>query len=131
MQGETSVSKPVLWTGRIVSGFAVLFLVVDGAMKLWKPAVVVETTKQLGFPESAITGIGIALLASMALYLFPRTAMWGAILLTGYLGGAVATHVRVSGGAFPILFPVVIAAMIWAGLWVRSSRLRSLLGGVT
>ena len=84
-------------------------------MKLFKPPVVVESTLQLGYPESAIVGIGIALLASTILYLIPRTAILGAILLTGYLGGAVATHVRVSAGWFNILFPVFFGAMLWGG----------------
>ena len=78
-------------------------------MKLFKPAPVVQATLQLGYPESVIVGIGIALLASTVLYLIPRTALLGAVLLTGYLGGAVATHVRVSGPLFNIIFPVLVA----------------------
>jgi hypothetical protein len=83
-----------------------LFLFVDGVMKLMKPAIVVETTVRLGYPESVILGLGIVLLACTVLYAIPRTAVLGAMLLTGYLGGAVATHVRVEGGPFPVLFPV-------------------------
>jgi hypothetical protein len=115
-----------LWAGRIISGLAVLFLLVDGIMKLVKPAVVVEATVQLGYPKSVIAGIGILLLACTILYLIPRTAVLGAILLTGYLGGAVATHVRV-GPVFPIIFPVILGAMLWGGLYVRDKRLRSLI----
>ena len=96
-------------------------------MKLFKPAVVVESTLQLGYPESSIVGIGIVLLASTLLYLIPRTAILGAILLTGYLGGAVATHVRVSGPPFNIVFPVIFGSMLWGGLWVRNRNLRQLL----
>src|SRR5580700_1498429 len=87
-------SKKMLWAGRIVSALPALFLLFDAIMKLVKPAFVVEATRKLGFPESAILGLGIVLLACTVLYLIPRTAILGAILLTGYLGGAVATHVH-------------------------------------
>src|SRR5262245_34372542 len=100
------VSNGTLWGGRVMSAVPALFLFVDGAMKLVKPAVVVETTVQLGYPESVILGLGVVLLACTALYVIPRTAVLGAILLTGYLGGAVATHVRVGDGLFPMIFPV-------------------------
>jgi len=104
-----------------------LFLLVDGVMKLIKPAVVVEATVQLGYPESVIVGLGIVLLVCTALYAIPRTAVLGAILLTGYLGGAVATHVRVGDGVFPILFPVILGALLWGGLFLRDERLRALI----
>src|SRR5438128_779318 len=93
---EPAISNKRLWSGRIMSGLPALFLLVDGGMKLFKPPVVVEATVNLGYPESAIIGIGVVLLISTILYLIPRTAILGGILLTGYLGGAVATHVRVS-----------------------------------
>jgi hypothetical protein len=117
----------MLWAGRIVSALPVLFLLVDGAMKLFKPAVVVEATVKLGYPESTIVPIGIVLLVCTFLYIVPRTAVLGAILLTGYLGGAVATHVRVGEGAFPILFPVFFGILIWGGLYLRDERLRTLI----
>jgi hypothetical protein len=120
-------SKAQLWAGLILSGFTSLFLLFDGVMKLVKPAPVVKATLQLGYPESAIAGIGIALLVSTLLYLIPRTAIFGAILLTGYLGGAVATHVRVSASWFNILFPVVFGALIWTGLLLRDRRLQAML----
>ena len=104
-----------------------LFLLVDGAMKLAKPRIVVETTVQLGYPESTIVGIGLTLLACTLLYLIPRTAVLGAILLTGYLGGAVATQVRATQGWFNILFPVVFGIVLWGGLWLRDRRLQELL----
>src|SRR6266516_2925899 len=85
-------SKTRLWAGRILSALPTLFLLVDGGMKLFKPPVVVQSTLELGYPESAIVGIGVVLLACTILYMIPRTATLGAILLTGYLGGAVATH---------------------------------------
>ena len=115
------------WIGLVMSGLPALFLLVDGVMKLFKPAVVVDTTVQLGFPEPVILPLGLALLASTALYLVPRTAVLGAILLTGYLGGAVATHVRVQDGAFPMVFPVIIGALLWGGLVLRDPRLAGLL----
>jgi len=115
------------WTGLVMSGLPALFLLVDGVMKLFKPAVVVDTTVQLGFPESVILPLGVVLLAGTALYLVPRTAVLGAILLTGYLGGAVATHVRVQDGAFPMIFPVIIGALLWGGLVLRDTRVAALL----
>ena len=125
--GTVPVSNARLWGGRIASGIPALFLLVDGAMKLAKPTVVVETTVQLGYPESVIVSLGIVLLASTIFYLIPRTAVLGAILLTGYLGGAVATHVRVGGGAFEVLFPVIVGALLWAGLVLRNPRVAELL----
>ena len=123
----TSGSKAELWTGRIMSAVPSLFLLVDGIMKLVKPAIVVDTTVQLGYPESAIIGLGIVLLASTVLYLVPATSVLGAILLTGYLGGAVATHVRVGAGTFEILFPVIVGALLWGGLFFLERRLRQLI----
>jgi len=121
------VSNTMRWTGLLMSGLPALFLLVDGVMKLFKPAVVVDTTVQLGFPEVVILPLGVVLLAGTVLYLVPRTAVLGAILLTGYLGGAVATHVRVQDGAFPIVFPVIIGALLWGGLVLRDPRLAALL----
>ena len=121
------VSKGSLWAGRVMSALAALFLFMDGGMKLFKPPVVVQATVQLGYPESTIVGIGIALLASTLLYVIPQTSLFGAILLTGYLGGAVASNVRVATPLFNILFPVVFAALVWGGLWLRDRRLRQLL----
>ena len=115
-----------IWVGRILSGLPALFLLIDGVMKLIKPVIVVETTVKLGYPESVITGLGIVLLACTILYLIPRTAVLGAILLTGYLGGAVATHVRVGEEVFPIIFPIILGALLWGGLYLRNERLRSL-----
>jgi hypothetical protein len=116
-----------LWIGRAMSAVPALFLLVDGIMKLVQPAVVVETTVQLGYPESVITGLGIVLLLSTALYVIPQTAALGAILLTGYLGGAVATHVRVGGDLFSVLFPMIVGALLWGGLVLRNPRLRALI----
>jgi hypothetical protein len=119
-------SKAALWTGWIMSVLPALFLLFDGVMKLVKPAFVVEGTMKYGYPENSILPLGIVLLASTVLYLIPRSAVLGAILLTGYLGGAVATHVRVEEVLFPILFPVVFGALLWGGLVLRDARLRAL-----
>lgn len=121
------VSKGMLWTGWVMSAVPALFLLVDGAMKLVPPEVVVKATAELGYAEAVILPLGIVLLASTFLYLVPRTAVLGAILLAGYLGGAVATHVRVGHGPFEILFPVAIGALLWGGLALRDRRLRDLL----
>jgi hypothetical protein len=121
------VSTPMLWTGIVLSVLPSLFLLFDGALKLAKPAFVVEATARLGYPESSIVALGIVLLACTVLYLIPRTAVLGAILLTGYLGGAVASHARLEEGWFTILFPVLFGALLWGGLVLRDARLRSLL----
>lgn len=120
-------SKTMLWAGRIISWLPALFLLVDGAMKLIKPPPVVEATVKLGYPESVLIGLGIVVIVCTVLYLIPRTSVLGAILLTGYLGGAVATHVRAGEGWFSILFPVFFGALLWGGLYLRDARLRSLI----
>ena len=120
------MSKKTLWAGRILSALPALFLLVDAIMKLVKPAPVVKATVALGYPESVILPLGIVLLICTVLYLIPRTAVLGAILLTGYLGGAVATHVRIGSGAFPLVFPLILGTLLWGGLYLRDERLRSL-----
>jgi hypothetical protein len=98
-------------------------------MKIVKPAQVLEASVRLGYPVSTLSGIGIALIVCTAIYLIPRTALLGAVLLTGYLGGAVASQVRAGSGLFETIFPVLFAALVWAGPWLRDRRLRSLLIG--
>jgi hypothetical protein len=120
-------SKPRRWAGRITSALPALFLLVDGAMKLVKPEPVVKATVELGYAETVILPLGIVLLACTILYVIPRTAVLGAILLTGYLGGAVATHVRAGHGLFEILFPVVFGALLWGGLVLRDDRVHTLM----
>jgi len=115
----------MLWAGRIMTALPVLFLLMDGIMKLMKPQPVVKATVELGYPEGVIIGLGIVLLVCVILYVVPRTAVLGAILLTGYLGGAIATHVRVGNPLFShVLFPVYLGALIWGGLFLRDQRLR-------
>ena len=124
---NSTISKGRLWAGRIVGGLPALFLLMDAIMKLVKPAPVVTETVRLGYPESVIIGLGIVLLASTILYLLPQTSVLGAILLTGYLGGAVATHVRVQEGWFSIIFAVIFGVLLWGGLWLRDERLQKLI----
>jgi len=130
MQSQTQItsatSKKMLWTGRIISALVVLFLLLDAVVKVLKLAPAVEAGTRLGYSESAVFGIGILLLVCTALYVIPRTAILGAILLTGYLGGATATHVRVGADLFPILFPIILGAFVWLGIYLRDERLRAL-----
>jgi Ca2+/Na+ antiporter len=125
---RTSSSKTSVWVGRILSGLVVLFLVPDGIIKFIKPAPVIETSAHLGLPLSLANTLGILLLICTAIYVFPRTSVLGAILLTGYLGGAVATHLRVGDPLFShILFPTYLGVLLWLGLYLRDSRLRALI----
>ncbi len=115
-------SSGAMWTGRIISVLIVLFLLFDSAGKILKTAAVVQGTTQAGYPASEIVPIGITLLACVVLYVVPRTSIVGAILLTGYLGGATATMVRVQNPWF--LFPVAFGVLVWLGLFLRNERLR-------
>ena len=124
---SSELSTQRIWIIRILKTLAVLFLLMDGGMKLFKPPFVVEATVQLGYPESTIVGIGVTLLVCSLLYVIPRTAVLGAIFLTGYLGGAVASNVRAATPLFNAAFPVLFAVLIWAPLVVRSKRLESIL----
>lgn len=118
------VSRKALWAGRIMSAIPVLMLLSSGVMKLMKPAPVVEGFVRLGYPGSLALGIGILELACAFVYLIPRTSVLGAILLTGFLGGATATHVRIGE---PFLIPVVLGVLAWGGLFLRDDRLRALI----
>jgi hypothetical protein len=125
-----TTSNKALWTGRILSGLVVFFLLVDAGFKLIRPlpAPAVEAFGKLGYPVGLAIGIGILLLVCVALYLIPRTSVLGAILLTGYLGGAVASHVRVGDPWFShALFPVYVGVLVWGGLYLRDQRLRALI----
>jgi hypothetical protein len=120
-------SKARRIAGRILSGLAVAFLLFDSAMKLAMVRPVMEASARLGLPEATTRPIGLTLLACVVLYLVPRTAVLGVVLLTGYLGGAVATHVRVEDPLFShALFPVYVGVLLWGGLYLRDPRVRSL-----
>ena len=116
----------MLWTGRVLSALAVLFLLFDAVMKLLQAAPAMETTIQLGYPARAVFTIGVIELACLSVYVVPGTSVLGAILLTGYLGGAVATHLRVGSPlVFFTLFPTYIGLLCWSGLLLRDPRLRA------
>lgn len=116
-----------VWVGRVLSSIAVLFLAFDLAVKLLLLPQAVDGTVQLGYPADVIRPLGILQLVLLVLYLTPRTALLGAVLWTGYLGGAVATHVRLGNPLFShILFPVYLGALLWGGLWLRDQRARAL-----
>jgi hypothetical protein len=123
---QLEVPSGRLWTGRVLTGLASAFCILDGVMKLFKPVFVVEATKQLGYPEYTIVGIGVALLTATVLYLIPRTSVLGAIVLTGYLGGAIASNVRAETPMFNTAFPFIFAVIVWAGLWLRDPRLQTM-----
>jgi hypothetical protein len=124
-----TVSRFAFWAGWVVSVLPALFLLLDGGMKVAKPPFVVEKTTELGYSETVIVPLGVVLLASTILYLIPRTSILGAILLTGYLGGAVASHVHHQDPLWQVFFPAVFGALIWGGLVLRNPRLRSLILG--
>jgi hypothetical protein len=117
---KTTRKGPAVWAGRVLFGLSILFFLADSSIKL-------EGTAQLGYPPGVTFGIGAVLFVCLALYAIPRTAVLGAVLLTGYLGGAVATHVRVENPLFShTLFPIYVGIALWAGLWLRSEKLRAL-----
>jgi len=121
--GTAPASTKSLWIGRIISALIVLFMLFDGITKVIKLAPVMEASGRLGFPASVIQAIGAVLVVCTVAYLIPRTSVLGAVLLTGYLGGAVATQVRAGQ---PFVFPVVFGVLVWAGLFLRDERLRAL-----
>jgi DoxX-like family len=126
-RSDRATSSKQLWAGRIVTGLTTLFMLMDGVMKIVKPAPVLEASAQMGYPVATLTGIGLALITCTLIYIIPRTSIFGAILLTGYLGGAVASQVRAGSGWFELVFPVLFAALVWCGLWLRDHRLRRIL----
>src|SRR5690606_34122570 len=121
-----AASKRALWTGRVLSGLATLFLLFDGTYKLFASEEAAAATAELGWRVDALRGLGVLQLVLLALYLVPRTATLGALLWTGYLGGAIATHLRV-GNPWPshTLFPLYVAVLLWGGLWLRDRRARA------
>jgi hypothetical protein len=123
----TPVSRKAFWAGWAVSGLPALTLLFSGAMKVVWPAMVVEEFGRLGYAGSLALWIGILELACTVVYLVPRTAVLGAILLTGYLGGAVATHVRVGDGFGQLVVPIFLGVLVWGGLCLRDARLRAIL----
>lgn len=124
---ENTVSKSARWTSYIMSGLVILFMLLDSIMKFIKPPEVVEGTLALGYSAHHLPVIGALGLISTLLYAFPRTSVLGAILLTGYFGGAVATHIRLDNPLFThTLFTVYFGIFVWGGLWLRNIKLREL-----
>jgi hypothetical protein len=123
-----SPSKSRLWTGRVLSILAILFLLFDGIMKLVRPLPVTQAMTQLGFPQNLSVPIGVILLICTALYALPATSVLGSILLTGYLGGAVVSQMRIGASLFgSTLFPIYFAVLLWTGIYLREPRLRTLI----
>jgi hypothetical protein len=130
MQATTAtmpLSKTRRWLGRLLSALPVVFLLFDGAIKVANIPPVVDASVLLGWPVDLAPAIGVLLLACLAVYLAPPTAVLGAIVLTGYLGGAVALQVRIAAGPFSIVLPIILGALIWGGLFLRDDQLRTLL----
>ena len=124
---ENTISKSTRVISYIMSGLVILFMLMDSVMKFVKPPEVIEGTRALGFGQEHLAIIGTLGLISTLLYAFPRTSMLGAILLTGYFGGAVATHLRLNNPLFThTLFTVYFGILIWGGLWLRNRKLREL-----
>jgi hypothetical protein len=122
------VSNKAIWAGRIMSGLVILFLLFDGGIKLVPLDVVVRASEPLGIPADFARMLGIITIVCTLLYAFPRTAVLGAILLTGYLGGAIWTHMRVGSPLFThTLFGVFLGLLIWGGLYLRDAKLRALM----
>ena len=126
--GKAPVSKPALWLGRVLSGFVILFLLFDGAIKLVPWPVVTETMDRIGYgsSETLARSLGIITIVCTVLYAVPPTSILGAILLTGYLGGAMASHLRIGSPLFShILFGFYLGLILWGGLWLRDKSLRA------
>ena len=125
---HTTPSRGRIWTGRALTGLAILFLLFDAAIKLAPPIPpVVDAMARLGYPLSLAPAIGVLALVGVALYAMPKTSILGAIFLTAFLGGATASQVRIGEPLFThVLFPSYIAALVWGGLWLRDARTRAL-----
>jgi hypothetical protein len=125
---RASSAKKGIWVGRVLSGLVVLFLIPDGIIKFIRPAPVVDAFTHLGLPLTLANALGVLLLLCTVAYAIPRTSILGAILLTGYLGGAVATHLRVGDPLFShVLFPTYLGILLWLGVYLRDERLRALI----
>jgi DoxX-like family len=120
-------SKKALWLGRGLSGLLSLLFLLDGALKVLQPADYMKASAPLGFDTHVMFGVGIAVLVSTCLYMLPKTCVLGAILLTGFLGGAVDANLRVGSPAFFIIYSVFLGVSVWAGVFLRDGRLRALI----
>jgi hypothetical protein len=131
VQISQSAAKPstkAVWTGRAMSALVIVFLLFDGAIKMIPLDIVITTSEQLGIPGELARVLGTLTLLSTILYMIPQTSVLGAILLTGYLGGAIATHLRVGSPLFShTLFGVYLGLLVWGGLYLRDDRVRALI----
>jgi hypothetical protein len=128
--GTAPISKPALWTGRVLSGLVILFMLFDGAIKLVPWPIVTETMDRIGYgsSETLARSLGVITVVCTVLYAIPPTSILGAILLTGYLGGAMASHLRIGSPLFThTLFGLYLGLMVWGGLWLRDKSLRTLI----
>jgi hypothetical protein len=125
MQSTVTISKPTLWTSRVLSALPVLLILFGSVLKLMKTASVIEGFARSGVPEKLILPVGLIELTCVVVYLIPRTAVLGAILMTGLLGGATITGLRIADPTYPM--PVILGMMAWGGLYLRDVRLRELI----
>lgn len=116
-----------VWTGRVLSVLSILFMLFDAGSHFAQPAPVADAFNRLGFPLDRSVALALIALVCVALYAIPQTAVFGAVLLTGYLGGAVSIHMRVHDPVFDTIFPILVGVLIWAGVWLRNPRLRVLI----
>jgi len=125
MNSNASVSKPMLWTGRVMSAIAVLLVTFGGVVKVMKAAGIIEGMARAGWPERLVVPVGVIELFCVVVYLIPRTNVLGAILMTGLLGGATATNLRIGDPALPL--PIIVGMLAWGGLYLRDARIRDLI----
>lgn len=123
----TPVSKKALWAGYVICGLVVLMLLMSASFKFMKPPDVLKEFSRLGYAEGHALALGILEVACVVIYVIPQTAVLGAILLTGYLGGATATHVRIDDPITNLIGPSLFGVLAWLGLYLRDSRLRALI----
>lgn len=123
----SAAAKLSVWAGRTLSAFAILFLAFDTIIKVFNLAPAVEATTQLGYPAHLVVTIGLIQLVCLTIYAVPRTAVLGAVLLTGYLGGALATQLRVEAPLFSLVFPLLVGMLVWGGLLLRDRELQDIL----
>ncbi len=124
---QTTGTRIATWAGYILSALSSLFLLFDAGIKVAQLAPAIEATTQLGLAAPLVMPLGLVQMLCLLLALYRRTAVLGAVLLTGYLGGAIATHLHAGSGAFSLVFPAIVSAMVWGGLWLRDPALRTVL----
>lgn len=124
---QTTGTRIATWAGYTLSALSSLFLLFDAGIKVAQLAPAIEATTQLGLAAPLVMPLGLVQMLCLLLALYRRTVVLGAVLLTGYLGGAIATHLHAGSGAFSLVFPAIVSAMVWGGLWLRDPALRAIL----